>query len=183
MEVGKKKSQAEHHHSNAMINVNSESADTNRDGNLHAETNGDLASPSSTKTALLLTGVFIAAFIAALDRTIITTAIPQITDDFASPNDAGWYGSAYLLTACAFQPLWGRAYTHFALRSTYLLALAIFEVGSLICGVAPRSAALIVGRALAGVGCGGVLAGNLNVISANVPLARRALFIGLVGSV
>jgi MFS family permease len=62
------------------------------------------------------------------------------------------------------------------------MSLALFEAGSLICAVASSSTALIVGRAIAGVGDAGILAGNLNIISLSTTLEKRATYIGLVGS-
>lgn len=131
---------------------------------------------------LLMLGICLAAFLVALDRTIISTAIPRITDDFNSPADVGWYGSAYLLTACAFQPTYGRVFEQFNVRWAFCAALALFELGSLLCGAAPSSNVLIVGRAIAGVGCAGIFAGCLVVIAVVVPLRKRPVYMALVGS-
>ena len=62
---------------------------------------------------------------------------------------------AYLLTTCAFQLLFGKLYTFFSIKWVYLAAIFIFEIGSVICGAAPTSVALIIGRAVAGVGAAG----------------------------
>ncbi|KAL8826811.1 MAG: hypothetical protein Q9191_003569 [Dirinaria sp. TL-2023a] len=132
---------------------------------------------------LLMLGICLAAFLVALDRTIIATAIPRITDEFDSPGDVGWYGSAYLLTSCAFQPTYGRVFAQFNVRWAFCIALALFELGSLVCGVAPSSNALIVGRAIAGLGCAGIFAGCLVIIAIVVPLRKRPIFMGLVGSI
>ena len=138
--------------------------------------------PQSLALALLVLGISLAAFLVALDRSVIGTAIPYITDEFNSPADVGWYGSAYLLTSCAFQPTYGRIFAHFNIRSSLLLALALFEIGSLICGLAPSSTVLIIGRAIAGLGCAGVFAGCLVIVAMSVPLAKRPFYISLVGS-
>ncbi len=90
----------------------------------------------------------------------------------------GWYGSAYLLTTCAFQLLFGKLYTFYSIKRVYLEALAIFEVGSLICGVAPNSETLIVGRAVAGVGAAGIFSGALLIIAYTVPLRQRPTYTG-----
>jgi MFS family permease len=63
----------------------------------------------------------------------------------------GWYGSAYLLTTTALQPMYGTIYKYFNVKFAYLTAVFIFEVGSLISAVAPSSVTFIVGRAIAGV--------------------------------
>jgi MFS family permease len=118
----------------------------------------------------------------ALDNTIIATAIPRITDQFNSLNDIGWYGSAYLLTNCALQLIFGKLYTFYNIKWVYLVALALFEVGSLLCGVAPNSVALIVGRAIAGVGGAGIYSGAVVIIAKTVPLHQRPTYTGLIGS-
>ena len=138
--------------------------------------------PQPVALGLLILGISLAAFVVALDRSIITTAIPRITDDFNSPADVGWYGSAYLLTSCAFLPTYGRIFAQFDIRSSFLLALALFEIGSLICGLAPSSSVLIIGRAVAGLGCAGVFAGCVIIVVVSIPLARRPFYISLVGS-
>ena len=97
------------------------------------------------RLVITLVGLCFAVFCVALDNTIIATAIPYITDQFKNLNDVGWYGSVYLLTTCAFQLLYGKLYRFFSIKAVFLIGLFVFEVGSLICGVAPSSIALIVG--------------------------------------
>lgn len=63
----------------------------------------------------------------------------------------------------------------------YLSALFIFEVGSLICGVAPNSTALIIGRAIAGIGSAGIFSGAILIITVSVPLRQRPAYMGLIG--
>ena len=138
--------------------------------------------PAPLPLFFLILGISLAAFVVALDRTIVATAIPQITDDFHSPGDVGWFGSAYLLTSCAFQPSYGRVFAHFDVRASFIVALALFEVGSLICGIAQSAVMLIVGRAIAGLGCAGVFAGVMVIITLAVPLTKRPVYMGLVGS-
>jgi MFS family permease len=93
------------------------------------------------------------------DKLIISTAIPQITNEFHSANDIGWYGTAYLLTNCAFLLVFGKIYTFLNVKATFLTAVVLFEVGSAICGAAPNSIAFVIGRAIAGLGAGGVQSG------------------------
>ena len=112
----------------------------------------------------------------------MATAIPKITDVFQSLDDVGWYGSSYLLTACGFTLLWGKLYTFFSLKWGYLIAIFIFEVGSVICGAAPTSEALIIGRAIAGVGSAGIFTGALIIIAYTVPLVKRPIYTGIIGA-
>ncbi|KAF7337043.1 Major facilitator superfamily transporter [Mycena venus] len=138
--------------------------------------------PEGVRLVLLTVALAISVLLVALDNTIISTAIPKITDHFNSLDDVGWYGSAYLLTSASFQLLWGRFYSFLAIKWVYIAAISIFEIGSLICAVSPTSSALIVGRAIAGVGCAGIFSGALIIISHSAPLDKRPMFTGILGS-
>jgi MFS family permease len=109
-------------------------------------------------------------------------AIPAISNEFNSLNDVGWYGSAYLLTCCAFQLLYGKIYTVFPARPTLLASTFLFEAGSAICGAAPNSLAFIVGRAVCGVGAAGLFAGTIVCIIGIVPLHQRPKIQGMFGA-
>jgi MFS family permease len=135
------------------------------------------------KLALVILAAALAMFLVALDRTIIGTAVPRITDDFHSLDDVGWYASAYLITSCATQLTWGRFYTFYSPKAVYLSAIAFFEVGSVVCGAAPNSNAFIVGRALAGMGSAGIFSGSVILIAAIMPLGKRPAFVGMLGSI
>ncbi|CAA9962372.1 MFS transporter [Pyrenophora teres f. maculata] len=137
--------------------------------------------PTKWKLAAISIALCLSVFCMALDNTIIATAIPRITDDFKALNDVGWYGSSYLLTTCATQLFYGKLYTFFSIKWVYLIALFIFELGSLICGVAPNSIALIIGRAISGVGAAGIFSGAILIISVTVPLRQRPTYMGLIG--
>ncbi|KAI5269649.1 MFS general substrate transporter [Aureobasidium subglaciale] len=119
-------------------------------------------------------------FLMMLDTSIVATAIPRITTQFHSLEDVGWYGSSYLLASCALQPLAGKIYKEFSYKWTFLWFFALFELGSLICGVATSSNMFIIGRAVAGLGCSGLLNGALSIIAASVPLTKRPLYMGFM---
>ncbi|RVD80194.1 uncharacterized protein DFL_008099 [Arthrobotrys flagrans] len=138
--------------------------------------------PTAWKLAVISIALCLSVFCMALDNTIIATAIPKITDHFKSLNDVGWYGSAYMLTTCAFQLLFGKFYTFYSVKWVYLIALLIFEVGSIVCAAAPTSEALIIGRAIAGVGSAGIFAGALLIVAQTVPLEKRPTYTGMIGS-
>jgi MFS family permease len=93
----------------------------------------------------------------------VSTAIPQITNEFNSADDIGWYGTAYLLTNCAFQLVFGKLYQVFSVKATFLASIVLFEAGSALCGAAPNSIAFILGRAIAGLGSGGIVTGVVSV--------------------
>ena len=138
--------------------------------------------PKSAKFWIIILSVYVSIFLVMLDRMIITTAIPSITDEFHSIQ-VGWYGSAYMLTAAIFFPLSGRIYQLYSTKWVFLLSIVIFEVGSALCGAAPSSTALIVGRAIAGIGAAGIFCGGIMIIVPLVPLRRRPTFTAFIGLV
>lgn len=104
--------------------------------------------PTFKKLVLIMMALYLSMFLVALDRTIIGTAIPKITDDFHSIDDVGWYASAYLICMCAFQLVFGRVYTYYSPKWVLLWSILLFEIGSAVCGAAPNSVAFIIGRAI-----------------------------------
>ena len=139
--------------------------------------------PSKGRTAVIMICLYLSMFLVALDRTILATAIPRITDDFQSIDDIGWYISAYLLTACAFILFYGRVYTFYSTKWTFLSGIFLFEIGSAVCGAAPTSIALIIGRAIQGFGSSGIFTGAITIMMQTIPLHKRPLFQGLFGAV
>ena len=120
--------------------------------------------PSGLKFAVILAALMISNFLVAVDTTIISTSIPVISEDFRSLQDVGWYVSSYLLTNCSFQLLYRKLYTLFAIKPVFVVATVIFEIGSLICAVAPNSTVFILGRAIAGLGSAGVFSGGKSLM-------------------
>jgi predicted MFS family arabinose efflux permease len=137
--------------------------------------------PRGIRLVLITTGLILSIFVAALDSTIISTAIPSITTDFGSITNIAWYGSAYIVNQAAFQPAWGRAYYYFPLKTTFLLSILVFEIGNIVCATAPSSEVLILGRVVAGMGSGGIFSGALISIALTAGPDHRAAYMGLVG--
>ncbi|KAJ5081844.1 hypothetical protein NUU61_010108 [Penicillium alfredii] len=134
------------------------------------------------RLAFIMAAILSAMFLVSLDRTIIATAVPAISDQFYAIDDIGWYASAYLVTSSATQLLWGHIYTFYSTKTLFLTAVIVFEAGSALCGGAPSSNAFIVGRAIAGIGSAGIFNGATVIVSQILPLHKRPMFIGLMGS-
>ncbi|KAI0104436.1 putative MFS multidrug transporter [Daldinia grandis] len=115
-----------------------------------------------------------------LDTSIVATAIPRITSEFHSLADIGWYGGAYQLGSAALQLLTGKIYMNFSSKWTFVSFFAVFELGSLLCGVANSSKMLIVGRAIAGAGSSGIMNGAFTILAGSVPMAKRPTLMGFV---
>ncbi|KAI1482893.1 MFS general substrate transporter [Daldinia eschscholtzii] len=139
--------------------------------------------PKTFKFWSVMVSIYIALFLVALDRTIIGTAIPRITQDFNSLGDIGWYGSAYQLTTAASQLVFGRVYRFYNIKTVFLSVVAVFEIGSVICGAAPNSIAFILGRAIAGFGAAGIFTGVSVIMLPLVPLRKRPMFQGVFGTI
>jgi MFS family permease len=155
---------------------------------------------TSWKLFVVIGSLCLGILLFGLDVNILGTAIPQITTDFGSLRDVAWYGSAYLLTVTAFQPLFGNFYKFFNPKLVYLASLLVFEgmtpfydlfiggqtykltVGSVVCAAAPNSWALILGRAVLGFGAAGLLQGALAIIGFVVPLGQVPMYQGVVVS-
>ncbi|KAF2032022.1 MFS general substrate transporter [Setomelanomma holmii] len=137
---------------------------------------------NGVKLAILSIGLCLTTFVIALENTIIATAIPKITSVFNSLEDVRWYGSSYLLTTTSLQPSFGKVYTYFDVKYTYLSSLVIFEVGSIICAAANSSSMFIVGRAIAGAGAAALYLGGMTIIGFSVPLRKSAIYIAALSS-
>lgn len=138
--------------------------------------------PTGIKLAFIVVALVLSVFLVSLDLTIVATAIPKITDDFHRLDDVSWYASAFFFAVGGFQSTWGKIYKYFPLKISFLTSIFVFEVGSLICGVAPNSIALIVGRAIAGLGAAGIASGAYTIIAFTAEPAKRPMYTSIVGA-
>ena len=102
-------------------------------------------------------GLMLAAFLAALNQTIIATALPTIGRFFSDFENLSWIVTAYLLTSTAVAPLYGKLSDIHGRRAMMLTAIGIFVAGSALSAAAPNMLMLILGRGLQGLGGGGIL--------------------------
>ncbi|KAJ6445403.1 major facilitator superfamily transporter [Purpureocillium lavendulum] len=139
--------------------------------------------PGTVAANLLMVAICVATFLVSLDRTVVATAIPRLTDEFHSFGDIGWYAGAYALSGCAMQLPIGRFYSFYSPKMVYSVLLFIFIIGSAIGAGAPSSTAVIVGRAVQGVGCAGVFSGSIILLMGSLPLQKRPMYVGAVMAV
>ena len=114
---------------------------------------------------------------------MITVTVPAITTEFHSLASVAWISSAYTLTMTAMQPSFGSCYKLFKVERVYMICIAVFEIGSIVCATAFTGNAFIVGRAVHGFGGAGIFQGSLCIISYVVEPEKRALYTGIVTSV
>ncbi|KAE9367423.1 major facilitator superfamily transporter [Stipitochalara longipes BDJ] len=135
---------------------------------------------AGVKLWLLVTAITLGTSLVLLDMSIIATAVPQITTEFHTLADVGWYGSSYLLASSALQPLTGKLYARFNVKYIFLAFFALFEAGSCICGFAPTSHTFVAGRAISGLGASGIVNGAYTIVAAAVPMEKRPALIGII---
>ncbi|PWY97708.1 MFS general substrate transporter, partial [Testicularia cyperi] len=132
---------------------------------------------------LVFAGLSAALFVALLDQTIVSTAIPTITAAFGAGNEASWLSTSYLLTSTAASPLYGRFSDIFGRKVCIIFALTLFLIGSVLCSAAQSITQLIVFRSLAGIGGGGIVTLVMVVVGDVVSLRERGTYQGLLGVV
>ncbi|KAJ5604681.1 hypothetical protein N7510_009835 [Penicillium lagena] len=129
-----------------------------------------------------MAALYLTVFLIALDRTILGTAVPQITDEFNSFGDISWYEAGFLLPLCMLQLSFGLVYTFYSAKWILTALVIVFETGSIVCATAPSSKALIVGRVITGIGGAGITSGALILINILVPLNSRPKYSGGIGA-
>ena len=138
--------------------------------------------PTTINLVLILSACALSVFLVALDNTIVSTAIPTIADEFSSLDDVAWYGSGFFVTMAAFQNMWGKGYKYFNVKLVYLISIVLFEVGSVVCAAAPTSTALIIGRAIAGIGGAGISTGSYLIVALSAPPRKMAALQGVISA-
>ncbi len=127
---------------------------------------------------VIVTGVMVAMFLSALDQTIIATALPTIGAQFGDLEGLSWVVTAYLLTGTAVTPLVGKLADIHGPRPVLMGAIALFLVGSVLCALAPGMSWLIVGRAVQGLGGGGLIALAQTIIGLLIAPRERGRYQG-----
>ncbi|GJJ12691.1 hypothetical protein Clacol_006935 [Clathrus columnatus] len=131
---------------------------------------------------LVFSGLMMTMFLAALDQTIVATALPTIVEELGGGNDYSWVGSAYLLASSALSPLYGKLSDIMGRKPVLYSCILIFLIGSALCGAAQTMTWLIVCRAVQGIGGGGISQMVQITISDIVPLEKRGSYGGLIGA-
>ncbi|KAI1060183.1 hypothetical protein LB506_011083 [Fusarium annulatum] len=142
----------------------------------------DAEYPTGIRLWLTILSVISILVLASIDMNIVATAVPAITDHFHTVAHVGWYSSAFRLSVCAFQFIFGKAYKLFSVKRIFILSNVISIVGSVLSGAAVSSTMLVIGRAVAGLGSAGLFAGSFIIIVQSTPLSRRPAFLGVLGA-
>ncbi|GLQ48200.1 EmrB/QacA family drug resistance transporter [Dyella lipolytica] len=132
---------------------------------------------------LLFSALMLVMLLAALDQTIVSTALPTIVGELGGLESLSWVVTAYLLTSTIVVPLYGKFGDLFGRKIVLQAAIVLFLVGSVLCGVAQNMTQLILMRALQGLGGGGLLVVTMASIGDVIPPAERGRYQGMFGGI
>ena len=135
------------------------------------------------KILVILFALMLGMFLAALDQTIVSTALPTIAGDLHGLNHLSWVVTAYLITSTISLPLWGKFGDLYGRKRFFQIAIIIFLIGSMLAGLSQNMLELIAFRAIQGAGAGGLMVGSQAIIGDVIPPRQRGRYMGYFGAV
>ncbi|HXH36163.1 MAG TPA: MDR family MFS transporter [Plantibacter sp.] len=139
--------------------------------------------PSTRSVLLVFAGLMVAMLLASLDQTIFSTALPTIVGQLDGVEHMLWVTTAYILASTIVMPVYGKLGDLIGRKWLFIIAIGIFLVGSVMGGLADSMATLIAGRAVQGLGGGGLMILALAIIADVVPARQRGKYNGIMGAV
>ena len=131
--------------------------------------------------ALVISAISSSIFLYALDNAVVADLQHFIITRFGEVQKLPWLSVSFLLGATATNLVWGKIYTQFNAKWFYVFSVFVFELGSAVCAAAPSMNAVIVGRALCGIGGAGLYAGCMTLIAFTTTISERPLYISVTG--
>ncbi|MFB7464208.1 MDR family MFS transporter [Streptomyces sp. NPDC056224] len=144
---------------------------------------GPAAEHSSREVLVSISALLLGLLIAALDQTIVSTALPTIVSELGGMAHLSWVVTAYMLASTAATPLWGKLGDQYGRKKLYQYAIVLFLIGSALCGLAQNMPQLIGFRAMQGLGGGGLIVLSMAIVGDIVPPRERGKYQGLFGGV
>lgn len=136
---------------------------------------------STARWSLVVAAILSSNFLFALDNTVVADVQPVIIKDLGNVDKLTWLSVSFLLGATATNLVWGKIYSQFNSKWFYIGTVALFEIGSAICGAAPSMNVMILGRALCGVSGSGIYVGIMTLLAQTTTLQERPIYIGGTG--
>jgi EmrB/QacA subfamily drug resistance transporter len=147
------------------------------------EGNGALPGLDRRRILLIIGALMLGMFLAALDQTIVSTALPTIVGDLQGGSHIAWVITAYLLTTTVSTPVWGKLGDQYGRKIFFQAAIVIFLIGSILSGLSDSMLMLIAFRALQGLGAGGLMVGAQSIVGDIVSPRERGKYMGFFGAV
>jgi EmrB/QacA subfamily drug resistance transporter len=132
---------------------------------------------------VILFALMLGMFLAALDQTIVATALPTIAGDLHGLNHLSWVVTAYLISSTISLPLWGKFGDLYGRKKFFQISIVIFLIGSMLSGLSHDMIQLIACRAIQGIGAGGLMVGSQAIIGDVIPPRQRGRYMGYFGAV
>jgi multidrug resistance protein len=132
---------------------------------------------------VIISALMLVMLLAALDQTIVSTALPRIATDLHGLNKLSWVATAYLLTSAITTPIYGKISDQLGRKKIFQTAIVIFLVGSMLCGISQSMDELVLARALQGIGAGGLISLVLAIVGDIIPPRQRGKYMGYIMSV
>jgi EmrB/QacA subfamily drug resistance transporter len=145
--------------------------------------NGALPGLSRRSILLIIGALMLGMLLAALDQTIVSTALPTIVGDLKGGSHIAWVITAYLLATTVSTPLWGKLGDQYGRKIFFQAAIVIFLIGSILSGLSTSMFELIAFRAVQGLGSGGLMVGAQAIVGDIVSPRERGKYVGLFGGV
>src|SRR5271170_2853335 len=144
---------------------------------------GPVTGLSRRRVLVIIGALLLGMFLAALDQTIVSTALPTIVADLHGASHLSWIVVAYLLAATVSTPLWGKLGDQYGRKGFFQAAIVLFLIGSVLSGLSSSMVMLIICRAIQGLGGGGLMVGAQAIVGDVVPPRDRGRYHGLFGAV
>ena len=144
-----------------------------------------MSSPAqpAPRVRLIFGALMLVILLASLDQTIVATALPTIVGDLGGLQHLSWVVTAYLLASTITGPLYGKFGDLYGRKKTLQVAIVIFLIGSVLCGIAQNMPELIAFRAIQGLGAGGLITTTIAVVGDIIPPRDRGRYQGVFGAV
>jgi EmrB/QacA subfamily drug resistance transporter len=152
-------------------------------GSASGDGNGALPGLSRRAILLIIGALMLGMLLAALDQTIVSTALPTIVGDLKGGSHIAWVITAYLLATTVSTPLWGKLGDQYGRKIFFQAAIVIFLIGSVLSGLSHSMFELIAFRAIQGLGSGGLMVGAQAIVGDIVSPRERGRYVGLFGAV
>jgi MFS family permease len=161
--------------------VNEKQDDNDSSENLAEEQKAPPRDVSGWKWFLVMFSILSSIFLYALDNTIVADIQPVIIEELGHLEKLTWLSVAFLLGGTATNLIWGKLYGQLNAKWTYIFNVALFEIGSAVCGAAPNIDVMIIGRAICGVAGAGLYVGVMTLIAVTTTIQERPLYISGTG--
>jgi len=137
---------------------------------------------TSIKFIPIFFGLCLVVFMISLDNTVVATAQVPIVNQIGGQAEIAWLPTTFLIGQASFSILFGQILAHFSSKYVFMIALFLFELGSLVSGIGPNMGAVLAGRTVSGVGAAGIFMTSMQILAETTTVTARAQYMGILGA-